>query len=223
LVYSSQFVSDDEARAALLGRLDGEMLSEPRVIRYRTGRRCKAWEKNCIALGLASGFVEPLESTSIHLIMTGVVRLMRLFPFGGITDSLAQRYNEDAKTELERVRDFIVLHYNLTERTDTPFWQRCRDMEIPESLAQRIALFREAAHAYQGADELFRVDSWVQVMLGQRLEPQGYHHLGRLMSADQLRRTLDGLRSSIARAVQQLPQHQEFIDRYCAQVGSTTA
>jgi tryptophan 7-halogenase len=215
LVYSSEHMSDDEARATLLEALDGERLIEPRVIRYRTGRRLKTWHKNCVALGLASGFVEPLESTSIHLIMIGVTRLMQLFPFTGVSETVVARYNQQAVDELEKIRDFIILHYKLTERTDSPFWDRCRTMDVPDSLAQRIELFRESAQAFQAPGELFQVDSWLQVMLGQRLEPAAYHQMGRLMPAEELRGALSGLSANIARAVDGLPGHQAFLDRYC--------
>jgi len=215
LVYCNEYMSDDEARETLLAALDGERLIEPRVIRYRTGRRRKTWSKNCVALGLAGGFVEPLESTSIHLIMIGVTRLMQLFPFGGVSDAVVARYNQQAVDELEKIRDFIILHYKLTERTDSPFWGRCRTMEIPDSLAQRIALFRESAQAFQAPGELFQVDSWLQVMLGQRLQPLAHHQMGRLMPPEQLRRALADLSGNIARAVGGLPEHQAFLDRYC--------
>lgn len=216
LVYCSAHMSDDEAHATLFENLEGETLVEPRTIRYRTGRRRKVWEKNCIALGLASGFVEPLESTSIHLIMIGVTRLIQLFPFSGVNEPLARRYNEMADSELERIRDFIILHYKATQRGDTAFWRQCRDMDIPDTLKQRIALFRENAYVYQAADDLFRVDSWLQVMLGQRIEPQGRHHMGRLMTRDQMQRALDGLKTSIAAAVAKMPSHQAFLEQYCA-------
>ena len=218
LVYCSEYLADDEARARLLAQVEGEMLTEPRLLRYRTGRRRKAWDKNCIAFGLSSGFVEPLESTSIHLIMIGATRLVQLFPFAGFNEALIDRYNELARQELEGIRDFIILHYKLTERDDSPFWRRCREMEIPESLARRIALFRDHALAYQDANDLFRIDSWVQVMLGQRLEPQGRHLMGELMRPEQLRQALDDLRTNIARAVAGMPPHQAFLDGYCAAV-----
>jgi tryptophan halogenase len=212
-------MSDEDARTELLGHLEGALVTEPKLIRYRTGRRRKTWEKNCVALGLAGGFVEPLESTSIHLIMIGVTRLIQLFPFGGVNDALAKRYNDQAKNELEKIRDFIILHYKLTERDDAPFWRRCREMEVPDSLAQRIALFRENALAWQDPDELFRVDSWVQVMLGQRLEPRGRHHMGRLLGGERLRRALDSLRRNIADAVARMPSHQAFLESYYAPTG----
>jgi tryptophan halogenase len=216
LVYCSQYMSDDEARAQLLDNLEGETLTEPKLIRFRTGRRLKVWNKNCVALGLASGFLEPLESTSIHLIMIGVTRLMQLFPFNDSNDALADQYNELSRTDLEKIRDFIILHYKQTQRDDTPFWRHCRDMAIPDSLAHRLALFRNDAQAHQLAGELFPVDSWVQVMLGQRLEPCGWHKIGQLMSDDQMRQALGGLKSSVDKTVDGMPTHQEFIDQYCA-------
>ena len=215
LVFASEHLSDDEAQAMLAESVEGTILTEPRVIRFRAGRRRKAWNRNCIAFGLSSGFVEPLESTSIHLIMIGVTRLMQLFPFAGVNEALARRYNDLSQRELEGIRDFIILHYHLNQRDDSAFWRRCREMEIPDSLAHRIALFRENAQAYQASDELFRVDSWVQVMLGQRLEPQACHQMGRLMSGEQLRGALDALKGNIAGAVARLPGHQQFLDSYC--------
>jgi tryptophan halogenase len=216
LVFSSQYQSEDEARSTLLGNLDGEALFEPRLLRFKAGRRLKAWDKNCVAIGLSSGFIEPLESTSIHLIQIGVTRLMQLFPFNGCTPALVTRYNEQSQIEFEKIRDFIILHYKLTERDDTAFWRDCRDMEIPDSLAERIELFRDSAMAYQGADEMFRVDSWVQVMIGQRVRPRGYHHMGRLMEMDSLRVALDTLKKSIGGAVARMPTHREFLNAYCS-------
>ena len=216
LVFCSQHQAEDEARRELLANLDGEPLMEPRLIRYVTGRREKAWHKNVVALGLSSGFLEPLESTSIHLIQIGVTRLIKLFPFGGNFDALASRYNAQAQTEFERVRDFIILHYKLTERDDTSFWRACRDMTIPDSLAERIELFRDSGYVYQAPDDLFRVASWLYVMIGQRLEPRHYHHMGALLGEERLRRALDSLQSSIAAAVGRMPAHREFLERYCA-------
>jgi tryptophan halogenase len=216
LVYCSRFLSDDEAHAMLAERIEGEALTEPRLIRFRAGARRRPWTRNCVAMGLASGVVEPLESTSIHLIMIAVTRLMQLFPFAGVSEALAARYNELSQRELEGIRDFIVLHYHLNERDDDPFWRQCRTMDIPDSLAHRIALFRDGAHAYQAADELFRTDSWVQVMLGQRLAPQGHHALGELMRPEQLREALARMAANIDAAVARLPQHQAFLDGFCA-------
>jgi tryptophan halogenase len=216
LVYSSQYISEEDARATLLAHLDGEPLFEPRLIRFRAGRRLKAWDKNVIAMGLSSGFVEPLESTSIHLFQIAATRLIQLFPFSGINEAIAGRYNDQSQVEFEKIRDFIILHYKLTERDDTPYWRDCRSMEIPDSLAQRIALFRDNAIVYQGPEEMFRADSWLQVMLGQRLSPRGYHHMARLLGSDRLRNALDTLKTNIAGAVAKMPTHRAFLERYCS-------
>ena len=215
MVYASRFISDEDARAGLLGAIRGKTITEPRLLRFRTGRRLKVWNRNCVALGLASGFVEPLESTSIHLIMTGVTRLMQLFPFNGIAQAVVDQYNEQTRDELEKIRDFIVLHFHATQRDDTAFWRHCRDMPIPDSLTRRIELFREMAWAWQGDGELFRVDSWVQVMLGQGIQPKHYHHLAKTMKDEDLRQLLNGMRTSIRQAVGQLPKHQDFVNQYC--------
>lgn len=214
LVYSSQHLSDDEAIAKLLHDVDGKPLMQPRVVPFRTGRRLRMWNRNVVALGLASGFVEPLESTSIHLAITGVVSLIRLFPFAGIAPSLVDRYNEITGAELEHVRDFIVLHYHANER-DEPMWKQCREMALPESLAVRVNAWRERAHAWQDPDELFRVDSWTHVMLGQGLQPAQHHPLARALSDDDMRRLLSSIRQPIGQAVAQMPPQQDFIDRYC--------
>nr|AGU10981.1 Tryptophan halogenase [uncultured organism] len=215
LVFCSEFLSTDAARQQLLDAVEGKPLIEPRLIRYRTGQRRKAWKKNCIALGLASGFIEPLESTSIHLIKTAVTRLIQTFPFSGIGEAQVDRFNAQARHEMEGVRDFIILHYHLNQRPE-PFWERCRTMMIPDSLAARIALFQESAQAYQAADDLFRVDSWVQVLLGQGMTPRGHHQLARMMPPGELNRVLSGLRAGISGTVRGMPLHAETLARYCA-------
>jgi tryptophan halogenase len=215
LVYCSEFMSDDAAATLLHSQIEGEILIQPRPIRFKAGRRRSVWKKNCVALGLSSGFVEPLESTSIHLIMIAVTRLMQNFPFEGPSEALAAHFNEQSRREIESIRDFVVLHYKLTERDDSEFWRYCREMAAPDSLADRIALFAESAKAYQTPDDLFRADSWVQVMLGQRLQPRHYHQLGRLMSRDQLGQSLAHLKANIADAVAKMPAHQEFLEQYC--------
>jgi tryptophan 7-halogenase len=215
LVFCSSHMTEEQARAELAANLVGTPLFEPRLIRYVTGRRRKVWDKNVVAMGLAAGFMEPLESTSIHLIQIAVTRLIKMFPFGGNFDALAANYNAQTNIELERIRDFIVLHYKLTERDDTPFWRGCRDMAIPDSLAQRLALFRESGFAYMGADDLFSITSWVFVMVGQRLMPQQYHHMGGMLGEERLRKALDSLKSNIARAVAGMPYHKDFLQRYC--------
>ncbi len=215
LVYSSKHISDDEAKAQLLASVDGAPVNQPRVLRFQTGRRRKVWNKNVVALGLASGFIEPLESTSIHLMMVGVTRLMHLFPFAGVDDALVAEFNEQSRVEIEKTRDFVVLHYHATEREDSAFWRHCRHMQIPDSLAHRIALFRENAFAFQGEAELFRVDSWSQVLLGQRVMPKAYHHFARSMKSDDLLKYLSDFRQSIGQTVARMPIHQDFVNQYC--------
>ena len=216
IVYSSRFLSDDEAKHTLTNNLTGEMRTEPRLLKFGTGRRLQAWHKNCISLGLSSGFLEPLESTSIHLVMTGIFRLIRLFPFGEDRESLARRFNDETRVELESVRDFIILHYKQTNRSDSDFWNACRTMDIPDSLAHRIDIFKDNGYVWTDDANLFRIASWVQVMMGQGLEPREYHSAGKLMSTEALQKSLSEIRSSIDKTVQQLPTHQTFIERYCA-------
>ncbi len=215
LVYSSRFMSDQQATDKILAEIEGKTIIQPRVIKFRTGRRRKVWNKNVIALGLASGFVEPLESTSIQLIMGGVTRLIHLFPFAGITQSFVDQYNDEVRAEAEKVRDFIILHYKVTDREDTPFWRECKHMQVPESLQRRIDMFKERAHAWQADGELFRIDSWTHVMLGQRLQPQAYHQLVQALPDQDLSRLIENIRGTIAQAVDRMPSHQDFLDYYC--------
>jgi tryptophan halogenase len=215
LVYSSQFLSDDEARSILMGNLTGPAITEPKQLRFTTGRRKKAWHKNCVAIGLSSGFLEPLESTSIHLITTALVRLMKLFPFAGNTALLAEQFNRETQLELETVRDFIILHYHLTQRNDSPFWDHYRTMSIPDSLTHRMALFRENGYAWPDDVALFRVDSWVQVMMGQGLIPKQHHGGSRVLPTEGLKEQMMTLTKMINSSVAQLPEHADFIKTYC--------
>ncbi|MFT4940470.1 MAG: tryptophan halogenase [Paraglaciecola sp.] len=215
IVYSSKFLSDDEARKTLMGNITGPALTEPRQLRFTTGRRKKAWHLNCIAIGLSSGFLEPLESTSIHLVTTAILRLMKLFPFGGNTALLAEHFNRESQLEAETVRDFIILHYHLTQRDDSPYWKHFRTMDIPDSLAHRMAMFRENAYAWPGDVSLFRVDSWVQVMMGQGLIPEQHHGAGRVLAVEGLKEQMTALRRMIDNSVAQLPEHADFIKTYC--------
>ncbi|MEJ2299522.1 MAG: tryptophan 7-halogenase [Woeseiaceae bacterium] len=215
LVFCSAHQEEDAAREELLGNLEGEPLTEPRLIRYVTGRRREAWKKNVVAIGLSGGFLEPLESTSIHLIQIGATRLVQLFPFGGNFEALAARYNERTRYDFEHVRDFIILHYTLTRRDDTSFWRSCRDMDIPDSLAERIELFRDSGSIYPAAEELFKVASWLFVMVGQGVMPKHHHYMGALLGDQRLQRALDALRSNIGQAVTAMPMHEDFLRRYC--------
>ncbi|MEB1530225.1 tryptophan halogenase family protein [Xanthomonas sp. WHRI 7945] len=214
LVFSSAHMSDDEARAKLLHDAAAPPIKDPWLVPFRTGRRLKAWNKNVVALGLASGFIEPLESTSIHLTISAVMRLIALFPTDGIAPSMADLYNDVSRAEMEHVRDFIILHYHANQREE-PMWQACREMALPESLQQRLRAWRERAHAWQGSDELFRVDSWIHVLLGQGIVPAQHHLLARALPDQELQRFLDAIRQPIDRAVAQMPSQEAFIAGYC--------
>ncbi|MDF4005136.1 tryptophan 7-halogenase [Luteibacter sp. PPL552] len=215
-VYASQYLGDDEAAACLLANLDGTPLGDPRPLRFTTGMRTKSWNRNVVALGLASGFMEPLESTSIHMIQSGISRLLQLFPSNGVMDPVLQdRFNAQTRFECERIRDFLVLHYTATTRDDSPFWNHCRTMPIPESLQANIDLFRHSGRFFRHADEMFGSVSWVQVMIGQGIVPRGYDPLVDLMPDADLPRFLHGVREVVSKNVDLMPTHQQFIDREC--------
>jgi tryptophan halogenase len=215
LVYCSEFMSDDEAHDTLLDNLEGEVTTEPRVLRFRTGQRVKHWNRNCVALGLAAGFLEPLESTSIHLIQRGVIRLLQMFPYGGIVESDRAEFNRQMDTEFRTIRDFIIMHYHVTERTDSEFWRRCRDMDIPDNLQHRLDLFRDSGRVFEAEGDIFRENSWTQVMLGQGIEPQSYHPIVDMMDKKELRQFMQIQGQKVDHVLKQLPTHQEFINRYC--------
>lgn len=216
LVYCSRHMNDSEATQLLRDSVQGELITDPRVIRFRTGRRRKVWNKNCIAIGLSSGFLEPLESTSIHLVMTAITRLLQMFPQKEISQSVVKEFNRQSLSEIEKIRDFIILHYKLTERSDSAFWRYCHDMDVPEELMHRIRLFKEAGKSYQVEGELFRLDSWTQVMLGQGLYPEQYHPIVDSMKTNDLNDFLKGLHDQVSRVVDKLPRHDDFVRQYCA-------
>jgi len=215
-VYSSKFISDEEAKAVLLSNLDGAPLADPRPIRFQTGRRSKAWNQNVVSIGLAAGFIEPLESTSIHLVQMGIAHLLTFFPAAGFADEDRDQYNRVMQQEYEWVRDFIVLHYKATERNDSPFWNYCRTMEVPESLQQRMDLFRSHGRVYREGAELFTKVSWLQVMHGQRIRPQAYHPLTDLLPEKEIADYLDEVAGVIGACVDVMPTHARFIADNCA-------
>ena len=215
-VYSSAHISDDEAAATLLKHLDGRPLGDPRPLRFTTGVRKKFWNKNVVALGLASGFLEPLESTSIYMIQSGIARLLNLFPQRDFSEVVIDRYNAQATFEYEHIRDFLILHYHATERDDTPFWNQCRTMSIPAQLQDNIRLFQDSGRFFRDAEEMFATVSWVQVMLGQHIVPQGYHPLVDKMSDQELAGFMASVNHVINSCVDAMPPHQAFIDRHCA-------
>ncbi len=215
MVFCSNYKSDDEVVDTLLKRVDGKPLNDPRVIHFRTGRRRKQWNRNCIALGLSSGFLEPLESTSIHLIQQGIVRFLRMFPTHGVVPEDVAEYNRQADFDIEHIRDFIILHYHVTNRNDSPFWRHCRQMDVPASLRHRIDLFKKTGRVFREGSELFD-DSWQQVMIGQGLMPESYHPIVDTMSRQELEVLLNQIREQIDRTVDKLPPHQDYINRFCA-------
>lgn len=214
LVYGSDYMSEDEARTSLLSNLEGKLINEPRTIRFKTGRRLKQWNKNCVALGLASGFLEPLESTSIHLIQNSIIRLIKLFPAKGIEQSEIDQFNWEVKQEIEYIRDFIIAHYHVTQRSDTAYWNDCREMEIPETLAHKLRLFRAGGKIFRDNNELFSQPSWVAVLIGQGLLPEGYHPFVNSTSDQELRELMARVRAGIKKLVGAQPSHTEFIELY---------
>ena len=216
LVYSSQYISDDEAMALFLRELGESPINAPRIIKFKPGRRLKSWSRNCVAIGLASGFIEPLESTSIHLISSSIIRLMRMIPISGINKCDVDEYNRQSLNELNDVRDFVALHYKATNRSDSAFWRYCKSMDVPETLSRRIEIYRDSARIFWSSEELFTANSWNQVMLGQGILPGAYHPVADLMSDEELHKYLAGYRQSILNFVQTLPSHAEFLKSYCA-------
>ncbi len=215
-VYSSACMSDDEAETILRAGLEGEALAEPNRLRFVTGKRRKFWDRNVLALGLASGFMEPLESTSIHLIQTGLSKLLNLFPDRDFHQADIDFYNRSTAIEYERIRDFIILHYHANAKAGSPFWDHCRTMALPDTLQEKLDLWRNHGRVFRIEDELFGESSWVAVLHGQGIEPRGYDPLADAMPAEKLRATLPRIREAIARGVAAMPSHADFIARNCA-------
>jgi tryptophan halogenase len=214
-VYCSDFISDDEAAATLLANLDGEALADPRPLRFVTGKRRKFWNRNVVAVGLASGFMEPLESTSIHFIQSSIAKLVAFFPDRRMDAVRVDEYNRQVQFEFERARDFLVLHYKATERNDSPFWNHCREMPVPDNLRTKMELFRDTGLIFREADELFAETSWMQVMIGQHVMPRAYHPLVDTLSLDEVREMVAGTRRVLERSVDVMPTHKDFIARFC--------
>jgi tryptophan halogenase len=211
-VYCSKYISDEDAAAALLANLEGEALAEPRLLRFVTGHRKKFWNKNCLAIGLASGFLEPLESTSIHLIQTGITKLLDFFPDARFNPDNIAEYNRLAVLEFEAVRDFIILHYHATERTDSPLWNYCRTMDIPEALRRRMDLFRANGRiAPRAPHEFFSHTSWIAVLLGQDVNPEGYDPLVDVHDVEAVRARLAKTRAQIREVAERMQSHADYV------------
>jgi tryptophan halogenase len=215
-VYCSEYMSDDEAHAVLMANLDGPALVEPHQLRFTGGMRRKFWNRNCVAVGLASGFMEPLESTSIHFIQQNISKLVSLFPDRGFDQVDIDEYNRLVQFEYIRARDFIVLHYKANERTDSPYWERNREMPVPDTLQQKLDLFRSHGRVFREHEELFTESSWIQVLLGQNIMPRSYHPMVDLLSDEELLRLGDGVRGVLQRAAAAMPTHEQFIAKHCA-------
>jgi tryptophan halogenase len=214
-VYSSAFLEDGKAQEMLLSRLEGRALRDPLPLRFTTGRRRVCWIKNCIAIGLSAGFLEPLESTGIHLIHRGIALLLNYFPDRNFRQADIDRYNRQIAFEYERIRDFIIVHYHKTER-EGEFWRYCRNMELPDSLKERIELFRSYGRIVIDKDELFTAQSWLYLLMGQGVEPSGYDPLADRLTPQGAQKALDEIRSVIARCAASMPAHQDFIAQHCA-------
>ncbi|MEL6568427.1 MAG: tryptophan halogenase family protein [Pseudomonadota bacterium] len=215
-VYCSAFTSDEAALDRLSGSLDGGPIAEPKPLRFTTGHRRKFWNKNVVALGLAAGFMEPLESTSIHLVQTGIARLISLFPDRRFSRVGIDAYNARTLFEYERVRDFLVLHYTATKRDDTPFWRHCQNLPQPDSLREKVEQFEASGRVFREANELFTVSSWLSVMLGQGIQPTGWTPLVERFEVDDMSKRLEQVADVVDRAANAMPTHADYIAENCA-------
>jgi tryptophan 7-halogenase len=214
-VYCSQFISDADATDTLMSNLDGQPLAEPRQLRFVTGKRRQIWKKNCVALGLSSGFLEPLESTSIHLIQAGIAKLLTFFPNTGFEQADIDAFNGQMDFEFTSIRDFIILHYNANKR-EGAFWRQCREMEIPDSLATKMDLFKANGRIARFNEELFTELGWLQVMWGQGLRPKGYHPLADQLTPEQLAEFMTVSHKHAKHVAEQMPPHLDYITATCA-------
>jgi tryptophan halogenase len=219
-VFASRFISEEQARETLLDQLDGPPLAEPRLLRFNAGRRVQAWKRNCIAVGLAGGFLEPLESTSIFLIQAAVTDLLRLMPTPesgrNVDQRLINEFNRLSDIQYARVRDFLILHYFANRRTGEALWDHVRSMSIPDSLAHRISLFESRGHVPYYKDGLFSRDSWLSVLFGQGLMPRASDRLADCLGLDELAVRMRDLHERIASNASAMPSHADFVARYCA-------
>jgi tryptophan 7-halogenase len=225
-VFSSQFISDSGAREALLAALDAPAQGEPRLLRFSPGRRALAWCGNCVAIGLASGFLEPLESTSIFLIQAAMIDLISLMPRPGSTrvdPRLVNEFNRLNELQYERIRDFLVLHYIANRRAGEPLWDYVRSMPLPDSLAHKLQLFRSRATLPNYQYGLFARDSWLSVLVGQGIMPQGYDRLADAFTLSALEARLADFCSRIQANVDAMPSHGAFIAKYCQAVEATAS
>jgi tryptophan halogenase len=215
-VFASRFMDDEAARALLMANLDGRPLAEPRLLRFTAGKRKQVWNKNVVAVGLSSGFLEPLESTSIHLIQSTIARLIAFFPDRGFSPADVAEFNRQSDFEVERIRDFIILHYHATQRDDTPFWNQVRTMAVPDTLRAKLELWRSRGRIVRVDNELFAEVGWLQVLEGQRVPVAGHHPLAQLMEEHEIAGYLGDIASVIGQCVNQMPSHAAYIKARCA-------
>ncbi|HLT90844.1 MAG TPA: tryptophan halogenase family protein [Woeseiaceae bacterium] len=215
-VYCSEYLSDDEAASMLLSNLDAPARAEPRLIRFKTGTRRRLWVKNCVAIGLSSGFLEPLESTSLWMVQNGISRLLSNFPDRSFSPVIIDRYNRVLAEETEHIRDFIILHYKATEREDTPFWRYCRHMSIPERLEEKMRVYAHNGRTFREHEELFNDTSWFAVLTGQSGPPETYDPVADLLDFDETRERLEQIRAAVASSADYMPDHRRFIEEHCA-------
>ena len=216
IVYSTEFATDEQAQQTLLENLPSTALAEPRQLRFVTGKRKKSWNKNCLAVGLSSGFMEPLESTSIHLIQSTITRFLSLFPRRTNFDAEMDRFNKSADREFRTVRDFLILHYKATERDDSELWNYCRNMSIPDSLQEKLELYQSGSWIERDNQELFGVDSWLSVFNGQHIQAENYSPLVDQLPNDKLESVMRETREVIAQCAMAMPSHEDFIHKHCA-------
>jgi tryptophan halogenase len=223
IVFCSRYLDKDAALDRLLGNIEGDTLTQPNVLRFKAGIRRRQWVKNCVAVGLSSGFMEPLESTSIHLIQRAVLRLIRMLPLAEVSDRDRLEFDDQMLQDYLQIRDFLILHYKATDRRDSEFWRYCADMEIPDSLTQKIELFRETGRVFRRNEELFAENSWVQVMMGQGVMPRAYHPIATKLSDSEMTKLLSTIRENVAQTVAGLPDHAAYVARYCGVANASAA
>lgn len=215
-IYCDQYLNHDEANSILLAGVDGQPIQNANTIHFKTGRSDKFWVKNCIGIGLSTGFLEPLESTSLYLIQQGISRFIALYPSENISVLVRDEYNRVMQEEFEHVRDFIILHYKASQREDTPFWRYCRNMLIPDSLASKINLFQEAGRVPRYEAGLFSQSSWVAVLLGQNITPKIFDPIVANVPLNQIERSLRSINTGMLKALDRLPEHAKFLEHYIA-------
>jgi tryptophan halogenase len=215
-VYASQYCSDDKAMDTLLNTVEGKLLNEPRVIPFTTGRRQKIWHNNCLALGLASGFLEPLESTAIHLVYKTLSRFISYFPDKDFDAHIEQAFNQKINMDYQEIRDFIILHYCTSQRQDTEFWRWCQTMPVPDSLSEKIAAFKARGRIDHYPDQFFSGDSWYSILEGMNVRPKKYHPLMDAFNNQFLVNSLVDNARQIAQTVAQMPNHSDYIQQHCA-------